>query len=368
MAKEKFFRPVRPLDEISANDPGNGYNKILRSLQDLTGEGDTPGKHYSKLRLVRLDEVIGRFNNISPLDRDRDATQRNYQHDTESFSDSARQIENLCDPFELVYDDDEYLLVFYSEQSSKFYPINGRTVRHAITCRDSSNRYPSRSDQPDTYPIRFVKLVYAEAGGRQGHVLSYLTEDNDETDFDGEDRFVHNIVDPDLFDAYIPEGSLIEVYNVTRQWFTHVCCGADDSSESESASSLSSSSESSSSSSSQSSSSLSSSSSSSQSESESSSSSSSSSVSESSLSSSESSLSSRGSSLSSSESSGGSSGSSAGESSISESQSSGYVCVTVISGDTPPTLDVGPPCTITWCVRTICFPAELGVEIGEELC
>lgn len=371
MAKNKqFFKVAKPGEQPSAGE----HNKIVRAL---TRDENATEKHWSKVRLVRLDEVIAEFNHRSPKNRDRAATRRHFDSDTDEFEDNSATptLGNLHDPFELVYDDDEYLLVVYSEQSSKFYPINGRTVRHAITCRDSSNRYPSRADQPDTYPIRFVKLVYGEAGGRNGHTLEYLSEmldDEDSTNSEeeeAEDRFVHNIVDPDLYDSFIPEGTLIQVYNVTRQWFTHVCCGAEDSSESVSESSYSSSSESSESSSDSSQSSGSRSSVSSEDSSLSSSDSSqsaslSSSGGSSGSSSRGSSGSSRGSSGSSDDSSG---GSSASESDESDSQSSGFCCVTVVKS-VEVSFDA-EACSLTATVTTcqICFPNVLGVVCCEDV-
>jgi hypothetical protein len=362
----KMFKTVKKGDRPSAGE----HTKITKAIGDLTAFSRT-AKTYSKVRLVKMDQVMGDFF-VNPSDQhiNRTGSFRFYNRGTDTFDAGDRpEVNTFCDPFELVYDEDEYLLAVYSEQGSKFYPINPRTVRHAITCRDASNNYPDRSDNPDTYPIRWVKLVYTEAGGRQGHALTYLNSDNVGSGGTNpfHDDHVHNIIDPDLPDAYIPEGTLIECYNVTRQWFTMYNCESEDSSESVSYSSYSSGSSFSSSASSQSP---------SNSSSESASlseSSSASSVSSDESSASSISGSSSGSSASVSDSSGGSSvsassdvsvsGSSRG-SSVSVSESSGFECISFV---TSVCFDSGS-CTLTVTCAQICFPKSLGVTTGAGEC
>lgn len=375
---KKFFKTVKKGDRPSAGE----WTKITDTLSGMTGQRGTK-KTYSKIRLVKTAEVMGRFlRNSSQQQKDREMSFRYWDKNTETFQDGDRpSVANLCDPFDLVYDEDEYLLAFYSEQGTKFYPINPRTVRHAITCRDANNNYPTRGG--DTYPIRWVKLTYVEMTGFRGHTITYLNGDNPDPDSPGappavNDDWVHNIVPPG--EAFIPVGTLIQCYNVTRQWFTQFCCEIEESSESGSYSSFSSSSSSSSHSSSSS---LSSSS--SQSSQSSSSISHSSSLS-SSISSSASSVSSESSSQSISESSSSSlSGSASSESSsrgsslssqsevsssisrsfssASISESSGYECIDFVecwSFDEE-------ACEATVTYGRICFPAGLGITVDHNV-
>jgi hypothetical protein len=334
----RFFRRVQQGDRPSAGE----WNRIIEILSRLTGGFNVHGEHYAKIRLGRTADFMGGSFSDSSYQVDRPVAFRHYDGEGAWANSDRDQVENGADPLDLVYDPDEYVFLWYSEQAKKWYPLNPRTVRHAVTCRDESNRYPSREDRPDTYPIKWVKLTYPEVAGRNGHTLENLNSDS------GPDAFVHNIVDPDLEDAYIPVGTPIETYNVTRQWFTVFCCLAEDSSVSVSDSSYSSSSGS-----------------------LSSASASSVSVSESSQSDSGSSFSSSLSSESgsdSSASSGGSSDSSSGDSSASSGGSSessgGFECVNFV---TSVTFDE-ELCELTVCSRQICFPRNLGITFGDESC
>lgn len=293
---------------------------------------------------MRASEVLGKFNSNATLAGDRKAKVVFYEQSGDTFmaNDEAEHT-NVKDALGLVYDDGEKLFGFYCEQSGKFHPINPRTVRHAITVRDKSNNYPRQTDQPDTYAIKFVKLVYPEAAGRQGHTMTYLSPTATP------DAFVHNIVPTDLGAAYLPQGTLVQVYNVTEQWFCAVAyAGEDASSQSESFSSYSSESSSNSSSNSSSKSSV---------------SQSLSSASSNSSSKSSSNSSSNSSSRSSQSVSDNSSSSSTSLSSLS-SQSSGYDCMTVVTSVS----FNGSSCVLTYCTRQICFPKSLGVQIGASSC
>lgn len=327
-------------DQPSASE----QNRIGSTLNRITSHAPTSQTRYTRVRLLRASEVLGKFTTNSTLAGDRKAKSVFYEATGDTFiaNDEAEHT-NVKDALGLVYDEGEKLFGFYCEQSGKFHPINPRTVRHAITVRDASNNYPRQTDQPDTYAIKFVKLVYTEAVGRQGHAMTYL---NPTAKPDG---FVHNIVPTDLGAAYLPQGTLIQVYNVTEQWFCAVAyAGEDASSQSESYSSFSS---------------------------ESSSNSSSNSSSKSSISQSLSSASSNSSSQSSSNSSSNSSSrssqslsdnSSSSSTSLSSrsSQSSGFDCVTVV---TSLNFHAGR-CVLTYCTRQICFPRWLGVQIGAASC
>lgn len=350
-----FFKQVKPGERFKPD--AEEQNKLTSAVSRLMAAPNVHPKHYAKIRLIKLSESMGvfgtgdkrfgrtgQFGYLYPNDGPEGSS------DQEQFLLADRAaIANIADPFNLIYDKDEGLLAVYSEQSSSFYPLNPRTVRTAVTVRDHKNRYPARSSNPDTYPIKFVRLTYVELPGAQGHTQTTVDSGDCECEEGGtcEDGFVHNIIDPTLGDAYIPEGTLIFVYNTAsdhyrlNQWFTQFCCESQESSASVSESSISASCPSNSGD---------------FSESLPSNSSGGSSLSSSLSSSGDSSLSSsRGSSLSSR----GSSGSSSRGSSLS---SSGFDCVTVVT-----TLSYSPTtCVLTAYRRQICFPAWLGIEVGDE--
>lgn len=194
-----------------------------------------------RLKLVRLTRPGGPedssdFRNMSGV-------VQYWSSAADDFEDSNEELDNIIDPYNLVYDDDDFVVVYPHGQSGKHIIIPQMTVRHAITVAPDSGTYPTSSTSPDTYPIKFVRLSYTESPGLQGHTLSYLAPSDP-----GPDDFVHNIAGAS--GNYIPEGTLIWCYFVTGQWFTFIGEGEEESSSISISESASSSSESSSASSS----------------------------------------------------------------------------------------------------------------------
>jgi hypothetical protein len=378
---DKKFKPVKANDPVSAAQ----YNELLRVVEQLDGFGfgsgisSVRGSKYSagrvapgaRIKFIRLDAPIGVES--SSAFRDRSGTVVYYDESDGLWKDSDETAENICSPYGDIVFDGGQIVACLDHWNGKLVPLSYSTVRHAVTSRGSGS-YPSRTSEPNVYPIKFCTVTYTESAGHQTPSITNLDSDSEADDF------VLNIVEEtDHGPVFIPEGTLLQVYSCNNQWFTHVCCefpdsssslsnsfsslsasSASESSTSTSSTSASSQSASSGSSSQGSSISISFSSMSASSISRSESSKSASSLSASSLSASSQSLSSGGSSASSDVSSGGSSASS----SVSVSDSSGYDCIDVVTS-----LSFDPEtCLLSYCTKTICFPKSLGIIIGDEQC
>jgi hypothetical protein len=374
-SQHQFFKRVKKGGRPSASQ----QNKLLDTVERLSGQSNQPSKSYSRIRLVRMNEVMGHFDHEDyTAYEDREGQLQWYDTSAHTIDDTGRDTQikaNVTDPWGLVYDDNERLAVYYNEQSGKCIPLNPRTVRHAVTwyeinggsgesqdCNVGFLDYPQADEYPNVYPIKFIKIEYIEQAGQQIATTSYLNPTS------CPDAYVMNVAATagGVADVYLPIFCPLQVYSVVGrngqpQWFTHTCCEFDESSSSQSGSGSSSSQSQSSDSTSSGGSSL---------------SSSESSQSASSSSSGGSSLSSNSSSGGSSDSSGGSSGSSSGgssmssggsslsESDLSVSGSSGFTCADFVTrlsfnSDT---------CVLTYCVKTVCFPDGLGITVSEESC
>lgn len=372
-------------------------NKQSAAIEGLTRFNLQRDPNGPAIRLMRLSEVVGQFEQSDSQHYERTAVMQYWDRHAEEFRDTDPPVErrNVASTWLTApHDPNEVVWCIQTGQSGVWTPLDRVAIRHARTVSDFNGQYPNCDSNPNVYPIKFTKLSWSRAMGRQTVAVSYLdTEDTHPDDY------VLNVFDGPS--DYLPAGTDIFCYHVVNRWYTYACCGDECSSSSRSsisvslssnsssfsssslssASSLSSSSQSSASSqsSSQSSnspssrssvssrSSLSSPSSLSRSESSPSSASSASSNS-SSISLSMSSASSASSSLSSvslsSISVSGSSASSFSASSGGSSQSSGYDCVTVVTS-----LSFnGTTCVLSYCTQQICFPKSLGITVGAENC
>jgi len=230
------FREMSAGDRLSASD----YNRLTRTVGSLTGGNlYDHAKRYSKLRLLRMSEIMGKFAlDSSDLSFNREADLQYWKRSTGDVQHTAQvgthARDNVCDPYNLIYDNDDPVLCFYSEQAGKFFPVNPRTVRHAVTIdtdptsgvsgvsgssgfEPDSGDYPAAGDQADTYPVKFVKVRFNKTTGGQRINWTYLDAANPGVP----DTYVHNIADATDPGAYIPAGTLLEVYNVTDAWYTH---------------------------------------------------------------------------------------------------------------------------------------------------
>ncbi len=394
----KIFRRFKAGEQLT-----DGFiTKLTDAVEELTSPTTSPHRQDSRIRFVSLRDVMGKFLNSPGSER---SNRRGYK---QWWNDGDLELENtsaerftISDPYKVVYDADETLAIFHDPNSQKHFPLNPRYVRHAITwpvttddsessgsdvagCGTiSSAIYPSRDSRPTVYAIKFVRISFTETAGPRVPSVTYLSNNL------CHDALALNLActeDPPWISPY----SLVTVYNCIGangepQWFFNqpVECeqvsssssshSVSFSSNSSSKSSLSSQSTSSQSASSKSSSDSSASSQSASSASSQSASSASSLSSLSSLSSASSvssqsrsnSSSSRGSSNSSSSrgsSASSSSRSSQSASSRSVSDSSGFDCVTVV---TSLSFD-SSTCILTYGTRQLCFPASLGVTVGDE--
>jgi hypothetical protein len=236
---KSFFKLVAAGDRPSATE----QNKITSALSSLMGSPNVHDLGGNKVRIVRLGEPSGTF---STADNRHDVTAQVMHYNNEDVSDASSQsqdigagfkvssrdpLDNFCDPHNLIFDRHEIAVAVYCKQSAKWIPVTFRSVRHAMTCRASDGTYPARSVNPDTYPIQWIRLRYHEAIGRQRHDVSFLANNvldtnlaNESSLFSessnqrplGPDAYVHNIVP----NAYIKPSTIIQVYNVTGQWFT----------------------------------------------------------------------------------------------------------------------------------------------------
>lgn len=372
----RFFRHFSAGEELT-----DGYiNKVSDALEEMTGTPKGTARPASHIRFVTASEAMGTFlhdwhdearHNRTARLQYWDADLKELQ-DTNSSSNAQKQF-TLSDPHGAVYGAGEKLAVVYSPHSGKHFPLNPAQIRLAMTWPDvvladdvssgsepgdpgcgtiTDVTYPQENDEPppNTWPIKFLTGNFTQAAGHQAPATGFIRAGL------CPDAYVLNLQCPETAPPYLPVYSLIWVFrDPLGAWFTYVDEVCDQESSSSSSVSLSSQSSSSKSSSSASSG-GSSASSSSQGSSDSSSSTSSGGSSESS---------SGGSSASSSSLSvSASSESSVSASSISISASSGYDCVSVITGIS---FD-SATCLFTYCTRQICFPGGLGVTIGEEVC
>lgn len=109
-----------------------------------------------------------------------------------------------------------------------------RNPRLAITVPDPyMQEYPKREDCPNTYWIRFVDGEFPKSQGRQPHTVRERQKEGNQF------TLAHNTIDG--LDAYVPQGTLIDVFSdlnatgLRQWWFTRVGgedCGSSSSSES----------------------------------------------------------------------------------------------------------------------------------------
>lgn len=335
------FKHVEPGDPVSAGE----WNKLTKEVSRGTAQPNMhPKKPTRAIKLMQMTVAMGQFGEGIPDvsgDGDSSMAQRrtadvwHYDDVLNDFvpNSDGEEKTNVSDALKLIYDSGELVWMMYLEQSGMWHPINPRTIRHAKTVKDVYNQYPDNC-LDRIYPIKFIKLEYEKNIDAAAPVDgSYL----DFTDTTPDDYVLNLFVESELNYPYIPEGTMIWCYNVLNQWYTYIdsflCEGSSSSSDSSSGESLSGSSASSLSSLS--------------SESTASSQSTASSDSDKSASSQGSSAS------SSSTSSGGSSYSSSND---------GYTCqnfVESVSFD-------GETCVLTYTVKCLCWPTELGIFVRSE--
>lgn len=321
--RRPIFKRVSPGEPVSASE----MNKIT----DFLGYASTePNKHPKKptraIKLMRMNEVLGQFGQEDSSEAHRrSATVQYYDETLNDFdvtSDEETK-ENVTDALRLIHDSGEYVWCIYLEQSGHWHPISGRSIRHAKTVQPLEGEYPGCGS--NVYPIKFTRIAYDRVPGFQPVGSSYLDPTMDEEP----DEYVLNLFEgsDDNPLPWIPPETDIWCYQVLQQWYTWIDLPCPTSSQSSSSSSSSSNS--------------------------SSSQSSSQSASESSLSSSSLSSSSNSSSVS------------ISLSSISISMSSsGYTCVTVVTG-----LSFDEEtCTLTPVTSCICFPDTLGITVTAGDC
>lgn len=227
---------------------GGSIPSMLTGASSLQTSGyiarrDDPAKH---IRLIRLKENLGPDPEETSDYIDREAQVQVWSEVNNTWSDGTEERTTICCPNDLPYDEGEILVCYYDPQSGRHVPIPQMTVRHAITVPSGSG-YPERSESPNTYPVRFLRTGYPEVAGRNVLSQEYMNPDGD-----GPDDYVFNLFDESTAGegeaGYIPVGTIIWLFRLMGlngyQWYTHICCEAEESSASESSRSVSDSSQS----------------------------------------------------------------------------------------------------------------------------
>lgn len=234
-SRQQRFKRVKQGEQPSASE----WNKMCEVLERLTaGDPRHPKKPTRAIKLMRLGEAMGRFGDGWPLDAgvgdSSDAHKRlayvqHYDETQNKFIQNSddESKNNVTDGVNLIYDEDELVWCFYSEQSGHWHPLNPRSIRHAVTCREPTSEgfstYPECGD--NVYPIRFIRIEYEKVGGRIDLNYAYINPDDDDPDTDPDD-YVLNLFDGSLDNPqpYLEEGTVIWCYNILGQWYTHICC------------------------------------------------------------------------------------------------------------------------------------------------
>ena len=246
--------PGSPDDErAAAKRAATRLNEMQRQLQLLGKNATVHDLAALLVKVFQFDEAVvgapdhessssGAGNLVHPS-----ATAIEYNPSTDSFVESV-SADNIVDPFGLVFDQDETTIAF--PHNGHWLPLFARTVRTARTCVDFDGTYPPSSENPNVYPIQFVKVEYEEEAGLQERDVTNLRNGGTP------DAYVCNIAGDDLLESsssgnvsehsssssensssgsgssggdtttYISVGTLIQVYNVTDQWFTRVVAGS----------------------------------------------------------------------------------------------------------------------------------------------
>lgn len=222
------FRRVQIGDRPSASE----QNRITEAIRQLYAQ-IAPYARQIGVELIRMSQAIGPQEDELSEFHKRSAVVQYYDPDQNVFLENAQETKEVTDPMGLVWDEDEVVPALYHHQSGQYLPLNGRTVRSAITWPMPDGVYPSKP--ANKYPIKFVRFEYDDLGPKlQTPTRVFLDSQSTTPGSNDPDDYVLNI-NKKSSEAYIGSYTPIQVFNQIgrngdQQWFTNYCCSDDQSS------------------------------------------------------------------------------------------------------------------------------------------
>jgi len=229
MANEHFTRLKDGDSFISAKNQ-NALQRTVEGIAAVTPSTAGAGTYFGPVsatrrdrativRFVRLKEVLGLQSNASSLSeggcvrRAGNVIFNASECDFDDVEDEDSDIRNVVDPYGCIYDEDEMIPVI-ADWSGNYLPLYKITVRHAVTCKDENGSYPEEDEEPNVYPVKFIRVRYEEQAGKQEPEVHYLAGETMDPD-----AFIMNLADGE--GSYLEEGQRIWCYHITDQWYTY---------------------------------------------------------------------------------------------------------------------------------------------------